>query len=768
MMRSLWIGRALAALRARWTTRRRRVRTSTVLQMEAVECGAACLAIVLRYLGRDVPLETLRVDCNVSRDGTKASHLVAAAAQYGVSAQGYSVTPEALRTLPLPAVLHWNFNHFLVLEGFGRDRAFVNDPARGRYAVQNAELDRAFTGVALTFERTAAFVAKSERRSLWGMVARRAQHSWWSIALIVLASLGLVIPGLAVPAFTSVFVDEILVQGRREQFAPLLLLLIPILLLNIGFLRLQSHTLLRLQSKVSVSGAGAFLWHVLHLPLSFFDQRYSGDVAARVGINDRVAMLVGGSLANAVLAAITACGYLALMVVYDPTLTACAVITAVTSLTLSALLSRRRADANRRLLQDTGKLSGSTQHGLQMIESLKAAGAEADFFRRWAGHFAKVMSGKQHAGNQSAWFDALPGALSALNGIAILGVGGLRVIDGHMTVGMLVAFQYLVQSFLQPIEQLVSIAADAQVAAGDLERLEDVLAHPWAAGVASTPAETTATLSAVHAAPVVWPGPPKLEGHVEFRNVTFGYNPRGAPLLHDFSLTIPPGGRVALVGRSGCGKSTIAKLLCGLYQPWSGSILFDGWMRESIPRAVLTDSLALVDQHIVLFSDTIRANLTMWDHTVPHDQVVRAAMDAAIHDVIMARPLAYDGVVAERGVNFSGGQQQRLEIARALAAAPSILVLDEATSALDPTTEQRVMDNLRRRGCACVIIAHRLSTIRDCDEIIVLEHGRQVERGTHETLRAAGGVYADLIDELGADARAIAAPRERVGAGATT
>ena len=736
-----------AALRARWADRRRRVRTPTVLQMEAVECGAASLAIILRHFGRAVPLETLRVDCNVSRDGTKASHIVAAARLYGLGATGYSMTPERLRSLTFPLIIHWNFNHFVVLEGFGRGRAYLNDPARGRYTVSDQEFDLAFTGVTLAFEKTAAFVAGSDRRGLLPGLARRARHSVAPVAFVLLASLGLVVPGIAIPAFTTVFVDEVLVQGLREQFAPLLLLMALVLLLNLGFSRLQSRYLLRLQSKLSVTGSGAFLWHVLHLPLSFFDQRYSGDVAARVGINDRVATLVGGSLASALLAVITASFYFVLMVVYDGFLAVLALFSAAVSVALALLIARRRADANRRLLQDIGKLSGSTQNGLQMIETLKASGAESDFYRRWAGHFARVLGGKQQMGAQSAAFEMVPGLLHALNSTAILAFGALRVMDGQLTIGMLVAFQFLVQSFLRPVEHLLGFGTEVQQAAGDLERLDDVLAHEWAPGLAATggrgdglPQRTTTTGA-------IWPGPPKLEGHVELRDITFGYNRRAEPLLRDFSLTIRPGGWVALVGRSGCGKSTIAKLLCGLYTPWSGAIMVDGWDRRVVPRAVLADSVALVDQDIVLFSDTIRSNITLWDRTVPHEQVVRAAMDAQIHDVIMARPLGYDGVIAERGGNFSGGQRQRLEIARALSSSPSVLVLDEATSALDSTTEQAVMDGLRRRGCTCVMVAHRLSTIRDCEEIIVLDKGRVVERGTHEALLDARGAYAELIDD---------------------
>lgn len=736
-------------LRERLRERRARVRTETVLQMEAVECGAASLSIILRYFGRTLPLEKLRVECNVSRDGTKASNIVAAARNLGLKADGYSLSTESIRSRAFPAIIHWNFNHFLVLEGFGGGRAYLNDPARGRCTVSDEEFDKAFTGVTLVFEPTPTFEKGSEKRGTFAALIRRAKHSQSAIVFVLLASLGLIVPGLAIPTFTTVFIDEVLVHGLREHFAPLMLLMALVMLINVGFSWLQSRYLLRLQTKLSVVGSGAFLWHVLHLPLSFFEQRFRGDVASRVAINDRVASLVAGRLAGAILATLTASFYLVLMVLYDGTLTLIALISATVSVGLEVIVSRRRADASRGLLQESGKLGGVTQNGLQMIETLKASGAESDFYRRWIGHFARVLGGKQQVSAQSAAFNTVPGVVQAVNATAILTLGALRVMDGHMTIGMLIAFQFLVQSFLRPIEMLVGMGVDFQMTRGDLERLDDVLAHEWAPGLeppvrqvgARTEVRRTTTTG------VDWPGPPKLEGHIELRDVTFGYSRRSEPLLRNFSMTVRPGGWVAIVGRSGCGKSTLAKLLCGLYEPWSGSILLDGWDRNVVPRSVLADSLAMVDQEIVLFSDTVRANITMWDRTVPHDQVVRAATDARIHDVIMARPLGYDGAITERGENFSGGQRQRFEIARALSSLPSVLVLDEATSALDAMTERQVMDGLRRRGCTCILIAHRLSTIRDCEEIIVVDKGQIIERGTHESLIAAGGAYAELIDD---------------------
>jgi len=715
----------------------RRVRTPTVLQMEAVECGAAALAIILAYFGRVVPLEKLRVACDVNRNGVKASNMVRAASMFGLKCKGFRKTPETIRALPLPLIIHWNFDHFLVLEGFGRNRVYLNDPARGRYSVLPLEFDEAFTGVVLAFEKTREFESGSEKEGLIPALARRMAGSKRALLFVLMASLGLVVPGLAIPTFTTVFVDRYLVQRLSDQVMPLFLLMGLVMMLNVGFTWLQQRYLLRLQTKLAVSTSSAFLWHVLHLPVEFFTQRMGGEVASRVGINDRVANLISGTLATTLLGVITAAFYLSLMVLYDPVLTLVALATAVLNIFLLRVVSGHRVDANRRLLQDQGKLAGTTQSGLQMIETLKAAGAESDFYQRWAGFFGRALSSRQELGLKTRALNTAPTLLAALNTTAILSVGALRVMDGAMTIGMLVAFQFLVGSFLAPVRQLVGFGSELQTAEGDLNRLDDVLRHEKAPGLDHT----------TRSDGPAWAGPPKLRGALELRSITFGYSRQGDPLIENFSMRLEPGSWVALAGRSGCGKSTLARIVSGLHEPWSGEVLLDGVPRSQIPRNVLSDSISLVDQDVVLFSDTVRANLTLWDETVPASDLERAASDARVHELIMSRQGGYSGAIAERGNDLSGGQRQRLELARALASSPSILLLDEATSALDATTEREVMDALRRRGCACLVIAHRLSTIRDCDEIIVLDQGCVVERGTHETLMAGSGHYRQLIED---------------------
>jgi NHLM bacteriocin system ABC transporter peptidase/ATP-binding protein len=714
--------------------RPRRERTPTVLQMEAVECGAAALGIVLASFGRWVPLEELRIACGVSRDGSKASNVVKAARQYGLEAKGFKKEPQSLRAMQPPMILHWNFNHFVVLEGFGgKGRVHLNDPATGPRQVTEEELDQAFTGVVMTFQPGPGFEKRGEPPRLIPALRRRLEGTRAALAFVLLAGLALVIPGLAVPVFSKVFVDSVLLENRRDWLPPLLLAMGLAALMTGALTWLQQAYLLRLETRMAVGASSRFLWHVLRLPTEFFSQRYAGDISSRVAINDRVAQLLSRDLATNALGALMIVFFAAVLFQYDAVLTLVGI--AIVSLNVAALrwVSRKRVDGNRRLAQDQGKLLGTAIGGLQTIETLKATGGESDLFTRWAGYQAKVVNGRQDLERYTQMLDAVPPLLAAVNTALILGIGGLRVMNGDMTLGGLVAFQLLMALFIAPVNRLVSLGGRLQMVEGDMNRLDDVLRYRIDPAVGTGPGERSAR------------DPVKLAGHLELRGVSFGYSRLDPPLIEGLSLSLKPGSRVALVGGSGSGKSTIARLVTGLYQPWEGEILFDGRSRSGIPPGVMTNSLASVDQNVFLFEGTVRENLTLWDSTIPLPEVVAAAKDASIHEEIAARPGGYESPVEEGGANWSGGQRQRLEIARALVGRPTLLVLDEATSALDPTTESRIDEALRRRGCTCLIVAHRLSTIRDADEIIVLERGKVVQRGTHDELKAMDGPYARLI-----------------------
>ena len=697
--------------------------------MEVVECGAACLGMVLGHHGRHVPLEELRVACGVSRDGSKASNLLRAAERYGLKGQGWRLTVEKLREQAPPCILFWGFNHFVVLEGFTARGAQLNDPGGGRREVDLGEFNRQYTGIALTFTRAADFRPGGRSPSSWAGLRPRLAGSAPALAFAVAAGLLLAVPGLVLPALLQGFIDEELLAGGSGGAGAWVAALLLAAGLTAALTWLQEGALRRLETRLAVAGAGRFLWHLLRLPMEFFVQRSAGDLGARVLAHDRVAMVLSGRLAAALLGVLTALVYLGALWRHGPGWAGLALAAAALNLAALQLVARRRIDLNRKLQTDRGKLVGTTMHGIQMIETLKASGAEGDFFTRWSGFQAKVARGEQALGLPSLWLGAAPPLLAAAASALVLVAGSHAVMQGTLTVGGLLAIQVLTASVLHPLGELVGLSRLIQDLQGDLTRLDDVLHFP----PESEPPHPSGR------------GPVRLQGHLEFRQVTFGYSRLEPPLIRDFSLVLRPGQRVALVGATGSGKSTVSRLLAGLAQPWSGEILLDGRPRSAHPRDILAASVGLVDQDIFLFAGAVRENLTLWDGTVADAAMVRAAKDACIHDVIAARPGAYESPVEEGGRNFSGGQRQRLEIARALVNAPSVLILDEATSALDAEVERQVDANLRRRGCTCLIVAHRLSTIRDCDEILVLDRGVVVQRGTHEELKAQPGLYAQLI-----------------------
>ncbi len=711
---------------------KKRVKTPTLIQMEAVECGAASLGIIMHHYGCFISLEKLRYECGVSRDGSKASNILKAARRFGFEAKGFRREPEALKQMAFPLIIFWNFNHFLVLEGFSDNKAFLNDPAYGPRTVSIEEFDQSFTGIVLTIEPGADFKKIGTKPSIISSLKPRLAGNKLALSYLIIAGLALVVPGLIMPTFSRVFIDNVLVSGLESWIKPLLIGMGITALLLAGITTLQQHYLLRLETKLALSTSSRFFWHILRLPTVFFSQRSAGEIGNRVAINDTVARLLSGDLATTVINVMLIGFYAVLMAQYDLLMTAVGVGIALLNFIFLRYVGKKMATENQRLVQEYGKLIGTAMNGLQSIETLKASGAESDFFARWSGFQIKVANAEQRMGVLMTTLMAVPPFLMAVNTAAILGTGGLRIMEGTLTMGMLVAFQVLMQCFLAPVNQMINLGSSFQKAKGDMNRLDDVLNYP----VVQESGESN-ELSCTEQV--------KLTGQLELHDVTFGYNTLEAPLIEGFSLTLTPGSRVALVGGSGSGKSTVAKVITGLYNPWSGEIRFDGKQRDELPQTLLSNSVAMVDQDISMFSGTIRENLTLWDDTIPEAQVLQAAKDAVIHDDIAARPNGYDCLIEEGGSNFSGGQRQRMEIARALTTNPSILILDEATSALDPMTEQLVDEHIRRRGCTCLIVAHRLSTIRDCDEIIVLDKGKIVERGTHYEMKDKGGPYSRLI-----------------------
>ncbi|HYM24615.1 MAG TPA: NHLP family bacteriocin export ABC transporter peptidase/permease/ATPase subunit [Vicinamibacterales bacterium] len=713
----------------------KRVRTPTILQMEAVECGAAALSHILAYYGRWAPLEELRHECGVSRDGSKANNLMKAARKYNLDSKGYKYDDiEKLYEVELPVIIFWNFNHFVTLEGFKGDIVFLNDPAQGPRKVTLAEFDGSYSGIVLTFKPNKDFKKGGASPKMMPALRRRLVGSESALLYVVLCGLLLVIPGLVIPTFTRIFIDDYMVGGQDWMIKFLLGAMATTIAVQGVLQWLQHYYLLRLETKLALTTSSKFFMHMLRLPTSYFGQRFAGEIGSRVGINDKVAKIVSGKLATTVIDTTMTIFYAGLMCLYSVSLTVIVISISMLNVLAVQLASRLRTDASRKLGQDKGKLMGTAMNGLQMIETIKATGSDSEFFSRWAGYYAKTVNGEQFLQVLGNVAGAVPPLVDTLSTATVLVLGGLKVMNGEMTVGMLVAYQTLLSSFTRPLTSFVTFGSTLQELTSDMNRLDDVTRYPEDPQYA----QTRETLK--DAPKVV-----KLSGRVELKDVTFGYSPLEPPLIEKFNLKVEPGRRVALVGGSGSGKSTVAKLVSGLFEPWAGDVIFDGVPRKRLPRELIVNSLAVVDQDLFLFGGSVAENVTMWDTTIAANRVATACKDAAIAEVIEGREDGYRSRVAEGGGNFSGGQCQRLEISRALVGEPTIVVMDEATSALDPATEVHIDESMRRRGCTTIVIAHRLSTIRDADEIVVMEKGKIVQRGTHEEMKDIDGPYKRLI-----------------------
>ena len=712
----------------------RPVKVPVILQMEALECGAAALSMVLAYYKKWVPLEEVRTACGISRDGSNAWDVMEAGKSYGLTSKGFRYSFATLREkATYPCIVFWNMAHFVVLDGFKGKWAYINDPGEGRIRMPLEEFEKYYSGVCLTFEPGPDFSPSGKKASTLGFLRKGLKWSKKALILVMITGALASLASCVIPIFTRIYTDEILTGSMDSWFLGFTILFAAISVFQFAASAVKVVYVKKATGKLSVTSNASFMHHIFRMPMVFFSQRQAGDLVQRASSNDSIAQTLIGQLAPVIMNLALLVFYLFVMIEYSVILTIVGIFTVIINLVLAKVISNKRTEISRTQMRDQGKLQAATVSGISMVETIKASGAEAGFLERWSGYHASMTKAKVRFNNVNRFLGAVPSLCIQLSSIVIMLMAFYMIMRNNFTAGMYLAFQSCMSSFITPVSELIGAGQSIQEMRSDIERVDDVMNYPE-----DVNAKEDYTVEELAEAK-------KLSGFIEMKNVTFGYSILGEPVIKDFNLTVTPGKRIALVGGSGCGKSTIAKLLTGLYKPWSGEILYDGKPISEIPKPVFYGSLSMVDQEISLFQDTIANNIKMWDKAIEDFEVILAARDADIHNDIMSRKGGYQHVLEENGRDLSGGQRQRLEIARVLAVDPSIIILDEATSALDARTEYDISNYIHDRGITSIIIAHRLSTIRDCDEIVVLDKGEVVQRGTHKELIGQEGLYKQLI-----------------------
>lgn len=702
-----------------------------VMQLEAVECGAACLDMILAYYKKWVSLEQVREACGVSRDGSSADNVLKAARNYGFDADAYKAEPLELKENgSFPCIIHWNLDHFVVLRGFKGNKAYLNDPALGAYSVSMEEFDKSFTGIVMFVEPLKDFEPSGRQKSMLSFVKKRLKGNMKAMLFVAIITIILSLIGLITPAFSRVFMDYLLPGKDPTWFMPFVIGLAILCILEIVVSWIDAIYSLKLSGKIDAEGNTKYMWKVLHLPMNFFGQRMAGDIRVRQDASASIADTLIDTLAPLLINSVMLVFYLVVMIQNSWKLTIVGVASVLINVLISLILSKRRINFTRVQMRDEAKLSSTTTSGFELIETIKSNGAENAFFEKWSGYQASVYDQDYKYEKSNFVIELIPGFVATLTDIVVMVLGVYLIIQGQFTIGAVMAFQGFLAQFMGPAQSFIDSMQTIMEMRTDMERIDDVMDYPEDKVFSEEDKDEDSQ---------------KLSGNIQIKNLTFGYSKLAEPLIKDFNMEVDPGMHIALVGASGCGKSTISKLISGLYKPWEGEILFDGKPLNQINKDVFNASLTVVDQDVVIFEDSVSENIKMWDGSIEDFEMILAARDAHIHDDIVQRPEGYYGKMSEGGANFSGGQCQRLEIARVLAQDPTIIIMDEATSALDAKTEFEVVKSIKERGITCIVIAHRLSTIRDCEKIIVLDKGQIVGVGTHDELVKSNEYYKRLV-----------------------
>ena len=707
------------------------VNTPLIMQLEALECGAASLTMVMAYYDKWVALEQVRVDCGVSRNGSNAKNILRAAQKYGFKTKGFAYTTEKLRQNgKFPGIIHWGGGHFVVINGFRGNKAIINDPAKGVLKVDLKTFDKIFTGIYLEIVPDEGFEPGGKRKSILSFAKKRLRGAAPLIAFFAITTIVFYIIGIINPILNQVFVDYLLGGNNPGWLLPFIFIFAGIGFLQIIATLVQTLYQYKIRGKLDLVGSTTYMWRILRMPIEFFSQRMVGDLQSRQSENASIAETLVNVFAPLLFNTIMLIFYLVVMISKSWILTLVGVVTVFLNAFVSFYISKLRVNISRVQSRDRARLSGLTTKGIEMIETIKSNGAEASYFSSWSEAQDNVINQRLKIAKTNTFIGLIPAFVSMIANYSILILGVYYTMQGHFTIGSILAFQGLLSSFMLPATTIINSGQTLQEMRTSMERVDDVLEYPLDPNVIrEIPMEEIS----------------KIRGNLVLKNVTFGYSRLDNPVLVDFNLEIKQGQKVAIVGSTGSGKSTLSKLVSGLYSPWSGDIIFNGKKIEEIDHEIFTSSIAVVDQDITLYEDTISNNIKMWDESIEDYEVIMACNDAQIHKTIMARDGQYNAPVLEGGKNFSGGEKQRIEIARSLAADPSIIILDEATSALDAKTEHEVVKAIKKRGITTIVIAHRLSTIRDADLIVVLEKGHIVEKGNHDELMALKGSYYNLV-----------------------